>query len=233
MRRVAILQSNYIPWKGYFDIIANVDEFIIYDCVQFTKNDWRNRNQIKTAQGKTWLTVPVRQHSLQQNIDEIEIADPSCFRKHWNTIRQSYARALHIRHCTRSFEHLFLDPAPPRLLSESNLRIIRAICAELGITTTIRTAREFDLQGDRNQRLVNLCQQAGATTYLSGPAARSYLNETEFENAGITVEWMEYSGYSEYKQPHPPFDHHVSVLDLIACTGPDAAEYLIRTGRAS
>lgn len=231
MKRVAILQSNYIPWKGYFDIIAAVDEFVVYDCVQYTKNDWRNRNQIKTPRGKTWLTVPVRQRSLEQTIEETEVADPSCFRKHWDGFRQNYAKARHARYCYDALGPLYQQLGDLRRLSEVNTQLIRAICGLLGITTTIRDSREFDLDGDRNRRLVSLCQQAGAACYLSGPAAKNYLDEAAFTAAGVAVEWMDYSGYPDYQQPHPPFDHFVSVLDLIACTGPDAPAHMLRARR--
>lgn len=231
MKRVAVLQSNYLPWKGYFDIIAAVDEFIVYDCVQYTKNDWRNRNQIKTAQGKTWLTVPVRQRSLEQTIEQTEVADAGCFRKHWTSFRQSYARAPYIDYCREGLEPLFQELAGCRLLGEANVRAIRTICGMLGIDTVIRSARDYDLAGDRNERLVGLCRQSGASVYLSGAAARAYLDETLFSDAGISVEWMRYDGYPEYGQPHPPFDHHVSVLDLLAATGPGAPRFMLHAGR--
>lgn len=230
-KRVAILQSNYIPWKGYFDIIAAVDAFIVYDCVQYTKNDWRNRNQIKTAQGKSWLTVPVRQRSLDQTIEQTEIADPACFRKHWNTFRQSYAKAPHIGYCSEALEPVFRELADARLLAQANVRLIRAVCDMLGIRTPILDAGEFALEGDRNERLVGLCRQAGATSYLSGSAAKAYLDESVFAREGIAVEWMSYEGYREYAQPHPPFDHYVSVLDLVASTGPDAPGFMLHAGR--
>jgi hypothetical protein len=231
MKRVAILQSNYIPWKGYFDLIASVDEFIVYDCVQYTKNDWRNRNQVKTPQGKAWLTVPIRQRNLEQTIEQTEIADPNCFRKHWQTFRQNYARAAHIGYCRDALEPVFEGLASEQLLGRANLHLIRAVCNLLGIRTTISDASKYALEGDRNERLVNLCQQVGASTYLSGAAAKVYLDERQFADAGIAVEWMSYEGYDEYPQPHPPFDHHVSVLDLLASTGPAASSYLLHGAR--
>lgn len=225
-RRVAILQSSYVPWKGYFDIIAAVDDFVVYDTVQFTYNDWRNRNQIKTAHGKKWLTVPVRNAPLETSVDAIMVAEARCFQKHWRSFTQSYAKADRIDWCTERLGPVFDGlHALPRL-SEVNVALIRAICDLLGIRTRIHSARSFDLPGDRNQRLLALCRQLGASSYLSGPAARSYLSDDAFSEAGIAVEWMDYSGYSEYRQPHPPFDHHVSVLDLLACTGPDARRHL-------
>lgn len=227
MKRVAVLQSNYLPWKGYFDIIAAVDEFIVYDCVQYTKNDWRNRNQIKTAQGKAWLTVPVSQRSLHQTIEETEVADPRCFRKHWNAFRQNYARSPHIQYCVDELEQLYEQLGGMSRLSEVNVVLIRKICSLLGIRTTIRDSGEFELEGDRNERLLGLCRQTGASHYLSGPAAGNYLDEAAFRENGVTVEWMEYGGYPEYLQPHPPFDHYVSVLDLLACTGSDAPSCML------
>jgi hypothetical protein len=232
VKRIAILQSNYIPWKGYFDIIAAVDEFIVYDCVQYTKNDWRNRNQIKTTQGKSWLTVPVRQRSLDQTIEQTEIADTGCFRKHWNTFRQNYAKAPHIRYCSDALEPVFLELGSERMLSQANVRLIRAACDLLGIRTPIRDANEYTLDSDRNERLVSLCRQAGASSYLSGTAAQAYLDETLFAKECITVEWMSYDGYPEYAQPYPPFDHHVSVLDLLASTGPEAPRFMLHAGRS-
>src|SRR5690348_6558449 len=113
MKSIAIVQSNYIPWKGYFDIIASVDEFVLYDCVQYTKNDWRNRNQIKSANGKVWLTIPVRHVSTNQLIEEIEVADNRCFQKHWKTIRQSYAKAGHIKFLDENLESVFCRDAYP------------------------------------------------------------------------------------------------------------------------
>jgi hypothetical protein len=127
---------------------------------------------------------------------------------------------------------LFLEGQSSVSLSENNAVLIRAICALLGIHTRITDSAAYELLGDRNDRLVNLCKQAGATCYLSGPAARSYLDEQAFADEGITVTWMDYGSYREYNQPHPPFDHGVSILDLLACTGPEARSFLLHNGRS-
>lgn len=226
MKRVAILQSNYLPWKGYFDIIGSVDEFIVYDCAQYTKNDWRNRNQVKTAQGKVWLTVPVRHRSLDQCIDEVEVADPRCFGKHWATFRQAYARAPGFGDHAAALETAFREAAELPRISEVNLHFLRLIAQLLDLPARITDSRRYELPEGRNERLVALCVQAGANRYVSGPAARSYLDEALFERAGIAVEWMAYSGYPEYEQPYPPFDHFVSILDLLGCTGGRARDFL-------
>ncbi|MGH8084262.1 MAG: WbqC family protein [Lysobacter sp.] len=231
MKRVAILQSNYIPWKGYFDLLSMVDEFIVFDSAQYTKNDWRNRNQIKSANGKVWLTVPVRHRGMGQAIDEVELSEPRCFAKHWSTFRQNYAKATCIKYCEAALEPVFQSAAGLRTISEANLHFLTAIAGLLGIDTRISNARQYQLLEDRNDRLVSLCVQAGATHYLSGPAARVYIDESRFASSGITVEWADYSGYDEYPQPHPPFDHHVSIIDLLACTGEQAHRHLGRTTR--
>jgi hypothetical protein len=229
MKRVAVLQSNYIPWKGYFDLINLVDEFILYDTAQFTKNDWRNRNRIKTPQGAAWITVPVV-HRFGQTIEEVAIKDPSWRRKHWMTITQFYHKAAHFTDYQATLEELYLGDDEP-MLSQVNFRFLQAICAMLGITTKLSCSREYELVEGQTERLVHLCRQAGATHYLSGPAARDYVDEGLFEQAGIVLEYMEYGGYPEYRQLYPPFEHAVTVLDLILNEGPHAQRFMKSFGR--
>ena len=228
MKKVAILQSNYIPWKGYFDIIGSVDEFVLYDDMQYTKNDWRNRNKIKTQNGLQWLSIPVRQESLHQKIHETKITDPKWHVNHWKSIAQSYAKAPHFKAYKDQFEALYMN-ATHEGISEINRHFIDAMCGMLGITTRIRDSREFVLAEGKSERLLALCQELGATTYLSGPAARDYLDESIFHAAGIGVKWMDYSGYQEYHQLFPPFEHGVSVIDLILNEGENAKNYLKST----
>ncbi len=225
MKKVAILQSNYIPWKGYFDIIGSVDAFILYDDMQYTKNDWRNRNKIKTQNGLQWLSIPVRQESLHQKINETKITDPKWNINHWRSISQSYAKAPFFKVYKERFEALFLE-AKSEYISDINRHFIEAINAMLGITTKIYDSREFVLAEGKSERLLALCQELGATTYLSGPAACDYLDEKIFTEVGINVEWMDYSGYREYHQLFPPFEHGVSVIDLILNEGENAKNFL-------
>lgn len=229
MKTIAILQSNYLPWKGYFDLMASVDQFVVYDVVQYTKNDWRNRNRIKSPTGSRWITVPVHHRGLGQRIDEVEIADPEILRKHWTTITQNYRGAPAFAAMGPVLEPLF-DRTTPQRLSELNVDLLRAVADLLEIGTPLVDASLFDLGEDRNQRLVEICQQAGAERYLSGPAARSYLDESLFAAAGIDVAWMDYDGYAEYEQPYPPFDHHVSIVDVLLCAGSEAAGLVRRAG---
>jgi hypothetical protein len=225
-RRVAILQSNYIPWKGYFDLIHSVDEFILYDDMQYTRRDWRNRNKIKTKDGLLWLTIPVEvKGRYHQKIRETVISDPDWNRHHRRVLATSYAKAPHFRRYAEFFEALYLG-CSARLLSEVNYRFLTAVCGLLGIRTRISWSADYELAEGKTERLVSLCRQAGAAEYLSGPAAREYIEPERFAEAGIRLRYMDYSGYPEYPQLFPPFEHGVSVLDLIFNVGPDAPRYM-------
>jgi hypothetical protein len=231
-KRVAILQSAYIPWKGYFDLIRQVDEFILYDDAQYTKRDWRNRNRIKTPNGPLWLTVPVHvRGKYLQAIKDTRISDPRWKERHWRSIRSSYARAPHFEKYKAILEELYLGCAS-ELLSEINFRFISRLCELMAIPTRLTWSMDYTNVEGRTERLVALCRQAGATEYLSGPAARAYINPKRFEDAGIRLTYMDYEGYPEYEQLYPPFDHQVSVIDVLVHAGPEALSY-IRTAAAS
>ena len=217
--KVSVCQSNYIPWKGYFDLIHRADVFVVYDCVQYTKNDWRNRNIVKTPHGAQWLTVPVV-GGLGQRICDVAIARGNWASKHWKTLRQNYAKATHWERYAEGLEAIYR--ASWTNLSALNLALLRFVCEALGIGTRIVDSREFTLTGEREARLLDLLRQCVATSYVSGPAAKAYIDEQSF---GIPVEWMRYE-YPEYAQLYPPFDHRVSVLDLLFHAGPDAPRYI-------
>ena len=225
-KRIAILQSNYIPWKGYFDLIRSVDEFILFDTAQYTRRDWRNRNRIKTANGLIWLTIPVQvKGRYLQSIQETKVEDQRWRDQHWKTLQHNYSRAAHFADYKTIFEKLYLEGTEDHL-SEINRRFIDAICSILEIGTAIRWSSEFPAVEGNTERLVEWCKVAGATEYLSGPAAKEYIDERSFADAGIKLLWMDYSGYPEYRQSHPPFEHGVSILDLIFNEGPKATKYM-------
>jgi hypothetical protein len=226
VKTVAIVQSSYIPWKGYFDLIHRADEFVLYDDVQFTRRDWRNRNRIKTPAGTVWLTIPVQTKGrYHDRIDEIETDGDDWRRRHWQTLAQAYAHAPHFDEYAAAVEALYLG-SDERRLSAVNRAFIEAICRILGIATTLRWSTEYAAHGSKSERLLSLCEQAGATAYLSGPSAQAYLDESLFRERGIEVGYIDYSDYPPYPQVHPPFDHHVSVLDLLFHTGNDATRYM-------
>lgn len=223
--RVAIIQSNYIPWKGYFDIIHDVDTFIFLDDVQFTRQDWRSRNLIKTSDGLKWLSVPVGT-STGRLIHEVSLNHAKWQTKHWRSICQCYARAPFFDHYRNFFEECYLGRTWANL-SDMNQHVIKRIAIEcLGVQTLFRDSREFELDGRKLDRLLDLVQQSGATSYLSGPSARDYIDEGRFRDAGVELVYKDYSGYPVYPQLHPPFEHGVSVLDLLFNVGPDAPHYL-------
>ena len=226
-RIVVITQSNYIPWKGYFDLIRAADELVLYDEVQFTRRDWRNRNQINTENGKIWLTIPVETSSrFHQKISDTRIADPKWAARHWKTLQRNYAHSGYFREYADDLERLY-DCGDEKLLSIINKRFIEAICRWMSISTTIRWSTEFPCTSmDRTGRLVELCKALEATHYLSGPAAKNYIDVAQFSEAGIQIVYADYTGYREYSQLRGVFDHYVSVLDLLFNTGSNFGMYL-------
>ena len=225
-KTTAIVQSNYIPWRGYFDLINSADEFILYDDMQYTRRDWRNRNIIKSARGPIWLTIPVQvKGKYLQTIKHTEVADENWARDHWNAIVHNYSRASCFSDYRDLFEDLYLG-SREKFLSQINYRFISGICRILGIKTNISFSMNYDLMGSKTERLVNLCKQTGATNYLTGPAARTYLDEELFAREGISVSYIDYDGYPEYGQLYPPFEPRVSIIDLVFNQGPGATKYM-------
>ncbi|MEX1034603.1 MAG: WbqC family protein [Sneathiella sp.] len=224
--RVAIVQSNYIPWKGYFDLIASVDRFVLYDDMQFTRRDWRNRNKIKTPQGLAWLTVPVLSKGKYfQTIKDTQIDGAAWAAKHWKSIEINYARAPYFEMMAEFFRPTY-EGEMPTFLSELNTQLIRNVCEFLNIDAIVENSADYDLVEGQSERLVDLCKQLGADVYVSGPLARDYLDTALFLSEGIKVEWFDYSGYPVYDQLWGGFEHGVSILDLIANTGLNAPNYM-------
>lgn len=225
MKKIAILQSNYIPWKGYFDLINMVDEFIFYDEVQYTKNDWRNRNKIKTPQGIQWITIPIRQENLEQKIKDTKITDKKWNIKHWRTISQNYAKTKYFKDYKDIFEELYLD-CNEEYLSQINYKFITTVNEILGIKTKLRRSSEFELVDGQTEKLIGICKQCNADIYISGPAAKNYFDEKLAKQENIKVEWMNYNGYKEYDQLFLPFEHGVSILDLIFNEGSNSTKFM-------
>ena len=224
-KHVAVLQSSYIPWKGFFDIIHDVDVFIFYDDVQFTYQDWRSRNRIITRNGPLWLTVPTGS-DIKRNINEVEITNSSWQRKHWASISQSYSKAPFFKHFSDFFSELYLGKTWTSL-SAMNQHFTRAIAEELlGIEVEFRSSTEYGAEGKKLDRLLDLLKKAGATSYLSGPAARDYIDPSRFDEAGIELRYKDYSGYPEYPQLAGTFEHAVSIIDLLFNTGEAAPHYI-------
>lgn len=221
--RVAVIQSNFVPWRGYFDFIRKVDLFLFYDDVQFTKNDWRNRNTIKTPQGVRWLTVPARRRSLHQRIDQTEIDYSGKWQKtHKGMLVQYYKTAAYYAELSREFFEII--DRDYQYLSELNQALIFWAMEKLEIRTPVKSSSEYLLQGSRGERLLDLLQQLGATHYLSGPSAKSYIDESLFQDRGISLEYQTYR-YPTYPQLHGEFIGGVSILDLLFNCGPTSKDY--------
>ncbi|MCI8483304.1 MAG: WbqC family protein [Lachnospiraceae bacterium] len=227
MKKVAILQSNYIPWKGYFDIIDAVDEFVLYDDMQFTKNDWRNRNIIKTSNGTQRLTIPVvTKGKFYQKIIETEVLSSKWIKKHWHAIQCNYARAACFDEYAGVIRELYEKCEEEKYLSKINYIFLKGICDILGIETKISWSSEYDFGEGKTEKLVNICKQAGADEYLSGPAASDYIDKKLFDDADIVLTYMDYSGYPEYPQLYGTFVHGVTILDMIFNLGSQTRKYM-------
>jgi hypothetical protein len=225
-KKIAIVQSNYIPWRGYFDLINLVDEFVLFDDMQYTRRDWRNRNIIKTSNSLKWLTIPVQvKGKYLQKIKDTEVSDQSWRQNHWRSIVHSYSKAEYFHIYKDPFEDLYMN-SKETFLSQINYSFLSAICQVLGIKTKISWSSDYGLVEGKTESLIALCHQAGGTDYLSGPAARAYIDERLFKSEGIALSYMDYSDYPEYQQLYPPFEPQVSIIDLIFNEGPNATRYM-------
>ncbi|MBR2733040.1 MAG: WbqC family protein [Selenomonadaceae bacterium] len=225
MKKLAAIQSNYIPWKGYFDIIHDVDEFIFYDDVQFTYHDWRNRNKILTPQGEVWLSVPVGAKRSRSIID-VRISDSAWQRKHFKTLEMAYHKAPFWKRYEEFLWSVYLE-RQWTYLYELNRFLIEHISRDfLGITTKFSDSRDYPTHGVKHEKVLSLVKSVKADLYLVGPAAKDYIIAEDYARAGIELVWKDYSNYPEYPQRGKNFTHYVSILDLLFNVG-DAAPWYI------
>lgn len=228
-KTIAIVQSNYIPWKGYFDLINMVDEFILYDEVQYTKNDWRNRNIIKSVQGVHWLTIPVH-GKISSTIKEITVANHNWATKHWKSLISNYSKAPFFKEYQSLLELAYDECKTLDFLSEINFKFISLICRILQIKTKLVWSTSYSTEIvsplAKTDRLIELCKKAGASHYVSGPLARNYIDEQLFQQNGIELRYIDYSNYPVYEQLYDEFTHNVSILDLIFNTGKQVTQYM-------
>jgi hypothetical protein len=220
-RTAVVLQPSYLPWRGYFDLVDRADVFVFYDDVQYDKHGWRNRNRIKTANGVSWLTVPVHAHGAVEGgtpIAEIAIDHRRDWvRSHGETLRHAYGRAPFYA----AYAPVLLSILERRheLLADLTIELTVAIARELGCTTEFVRSSEMPLSGRKNDRLIDLLERIGADHYISGPSARAYIEPERFDAAGIALEYAAYD-YPAYAQPHPPYEPAVSIVDTLFALGP-------------
>jgi hypothetical protein len=223
--RVAISQSNFLPWKGYFDLIHDVDLFIFLDSVQYTKRDWRHRNYIKFHTGTRWIRASVHE-DVSLKINQIQFKDFPWQQENWDLINQAYRKAPFFAWVAPLLEEVFLAKKWESL-SDLNQFLIRRICADyLGIHTRFAQSSDFKATSAKQELILDLLKEVGAKTYISGPAAKAYIEETRFEKEKIRLIWKDYAGYPQYSQLWPPFEHAVSVVDLLVHVGPEAPFYI-------
>lgn len=222
-----ILQPSYIPWRGYFDQIRRADLFVFYDDVQYDKHGWRNRNQIKTHQGKQWLTIPVHAKGVTSGtlIKDVRIDWSKPWAKnHLKTLRFAYSKAPCFEEYVPLLESLY--ERRDEFLANFTIETSILLARELGFTSTrfIRSSEMSDIQGQKTDRVIHILERVGAAHYICGPSASSYMAPEKFDARGITFEYMEYR-YPEYPQLYPPYDPYVSILDLLFMTGKDSCSY--------
>ncbi|MCB0391785.1 MAG: WbqC family protein [Bdellovibrionales bacterium] len=226
--KLAILQPNYIPWRGYFDLIGLVDVFVLYDDVQYTKDDWRNRNQILGPSGPFWLTIPVKTKGLMgQKINEVKVLQNNWQKKHWRSIEVNYQKAPFFKNYGSELFELYQNEF--EFLIDVNKKFIFKICEWLGIRTKIICSSEIVYAGESaSEKVLSICEVMGATEYLSGPSAKNYLNEKLFEQNSVKVNYMDYSKYKPYPQLFSGFESHpLSIIDLLFNCGSESIKYLL------
>jgi hypothetical protein len=225
---VVILQPSYIPWRGYFDQIRRADLFIFYDDIQYDKHGWRNRNQLKTAQGKKWLTIPVKSRGVTSGIPIKDVCidwSKPWATTHLKSLTNSYRKAPYFSKYLSLLESFY--ERHDEYLADFTIAWSIALAHELGITSTrfIRSSEMPNIEGRKTDRVINILKRVGATHYICGPSASSYMEPEKFDIAGITFEYMQYN-YPEYPQLYPPYDPYVTILDLLFMTGTDALKYI-------
>ncbi len=229
--RIAINQPTYLPWMGYFDLIGQVDTFVLLDSVQFEKQSWQQRNRIKTPAGLQWLTVPVAFHNrFGQQIRDIEIRDPEFARKHLRAIELNYRRAPFFELYFPELTEILLSSSSGRV-ADLNARLIRWLCGLLDIPTPILRSSSMNQDGRRSELLVKFCRALGADVYVSPLGSAAYLlsDLESFHRAGIEVTFQHYE-HPVYRQLFPPFWPQATVLDLMFNQGADSSA-ILHSGR--
>lgn len=226
MTTVVILQPSYIPWIGVFQLMSRADVFIHYDDVQYDSGGWRNRNRLKFLGGSRWITIPVSLPggSLGTAIVDARVHDPGWQTRHMRLIQESLGTAKNFRELS---EEVLPSLRHADLLVDVTIPLLEGIAVLLGVQTHFLRSSELHVSGSGTDRLVTLCKHVGASRYLSGPAARSYLDESQFRDSNIAVDWMDYRVHA-YQQLHGAFDPYVSVLDTVANLGISGTRSLLK-----
>lgn len=225
MKVIGILQPGYLPWLGFFEQLYRSDAFVLYDDVQYDKNGWRNRNRIKTAHGPLWLTVPVLTHGRAgQRINETMVDNKENWsRKHLRGFELNYSATPHFNDYFPEFE-LILSQKWERLVDLS-VSLIERIKGLLEIRTPLFRSSSLNIPGERDERLIKICQRFGARVFYEGEAGKNYIDVEKFRKEGIQVQFQEYR-HPVYRQLHGEFISHLSIVDLLFNHGPESLKIL-------
>ena len=221
-RKVAIIQSNYIPWVGYFDVIASVDEFIFLDEVQYTHRDWRNRNLIHTPSGDRWLTIPIESSKINRNtpIKNVYTSNSYWIPEHLESIRRNYRKSEYFDILFPQLEGIYVGLTSTNL-SEINQTLIRTLSKIMNIKVNFSDSSLYpNSLAQKSDRILEICLAAGASVYVSGPAAKNYLDEGKFADFGVQVEWFTYN-YLAYKKLWDDTNTNLSIIDTLLNIGPE------------
>lgn len=227
MTKIAILQPNYIPWKGVFDLINRVDTFVFYDDVQYTTKDWRNRNKIKTENGSMWLSVPVLNKSRRHQLICDAMIDKT---KHWQKdhfkkISFYYKKTKYFNEYKHLLDTIYLENQW-NCLSELNIYSTMLIASEIGINANWIKSSDLKIHGSKNgEKVVKICKMLGCNEFINGPSSKAFMDEHLFKQNGIRLDYMSYS-YPEYEQAYEPFLHQVTVLDVLFNCGKDSKKFI-------
>ncbi len=228
-KKIAMLQPNYIPWKGTFDLINQVDVFVFYDDVQYTRKDWRSRNIIKTPHGDKWLSVPVIHNGRRdQLIYEAEINTNEDWQTvHYKTLKFAYSKAKFFDDYHFILEELYLKNTWQKI-ADLDIFATKLIAKVLGINVEWVRSSDLNITGNKDgEKVIKICNHLNCNYFINGPASKEFMNEQIFNEAGVKLNYIEYN-YKEYDQLYPPFNHYVSVLDVLFNCGDRASEFIFK-----
>ena len=226
---VAVHQPQYLPWLGYFDKMRRADVFCYLNDVQYKKNEWQNRNRIKTAQNRQWITVPVRYH-FPEKINEVHINNGVDWtRKHLQALVTNYSRSPYYSEYIPIFEEVYSREW--QLISELNVHLIERLRGVLNLQEkpTVLSS-DLELREEPTDRLIDICKALGADTYLAGQGGADYMDLERFEKNGLKLTVQEFK-HPVYSQLFEDFHSHLSIVDLLFNCGPESMN-IIREANA-
>jgi hypothetical protein len=220
---ITIHQPQYLPWLGYLDKIDKADVFVLLDNVQFKKNEWQNRNRIKTAQGCQWITVPVL-YRLPEKINEVRINNKTNWsRKHLQALITNYSKSTYFDNYKSFFEDIF-SRSWDRLV-DINIEIIKFLISALELKTRLVMASDLKLREEPTERLIDICKTLNGNKYLAGKDGNKYMNLELFDKEGIEVIFHDFK-HPVYNQLFGDFEPYLSAIDLLFNCGDNSLEIL-------